>query len=83
MRIQDITKDDIQDFLNSAKDLSDSYIKKMYEQFVQAYRRAEIEKYISYNLMYEVIKPKSNKQTKVVKALNINVQKEFTQFNIY
>lgn len=80
MKIQDITKDDIQDFLNSVKDLSDSYIKKIYEQFVQAYRRAEIKKYISYKHMYEVIKPKSNKQTKVVEALNINVQKEFTQY---
>ena len=80
MKIQDITKDDIQEFLNSIKDLSDSYIKKIYEQFVQAYRRAEIKKYISYNPMYEVIKPKSNKQTKVVEALNINVQKEFTQY---
>lgn len=80
MRIQDITKDDIQDFLNFVKDLSDSYIKKIYEQLVQAYRRAEIKKYISYNPMYEVIKPKSNKQTKVVEALNINVQKEFTQY---
>ena len=80
MKIQDITKDDIQEFLNSIKDLSDSYIKKIYEQFVQAYCRAEIKKYISYNPMYEVIKPKSNKQTKVVEALNINVQKEFTQY---
>ncbi len=42
MKIQDITKDDIQEFLNSVKDLSDSYIKKLYEQFVQAYHRAEI-----------------------------------------
>ena len=75
MKIQDITKDDIQEFLNSIKDF-----KKIYEQFVQAYRRAEIKKYISYNPMYEVIKPKSNKQTKVVEALNINVQKEFTQY---
>ncbi len=80
MKIQDITKDDIQEFLNSVKDLSDSYIKKLYEQFVQAYHRAEIKKYISYNPMYEVIKPKSNKQTKVVEALDINVQKSFTEY---
>lgn len=80
MKIQDITKDDIQEFLNSIKDLSDSYIKKIYEQFVQAYRRAEIKKYISYNPMYEFIKPKSDKQTKLVEALNINVQKTFTQY---
>lgn len=80
MKIQDITKDDIQEFLNSVKDLSDSYIKKLYEQFVQAYHRAEIKKYISYNPMYEVIKPKSNKQTKVVEALDINLQKSFTEY---
>jgi len=80
MKIQDIKKDDIQEFLNSLKYLSDSYIKKIYEQFVQAYRRAEIKKYATYNPMYEVIKPKSNKQTKVVEALEINVQKAFTEY---
>lgn len=80
MKIQDVTKNDIQEFLNSIKDLSDSYIKKLYEQFVQAYRRAEIKKYITYNQMYEVIKPKSDKQTKVVEALDINVQKAFTEY---
>lgn len=80
MKIQDVTKNDIQEFLNSIKDLSDSYIRKLYEQFVQAYRRAEIKKYITYNPMYEVIKPKSDKQTKVVEALDINVQKAFTKY---
>lgn len=80
MKIQDITKDDIQRFLNSIKDLSDSYIKKIYEQFVQAYRRAEIKKYITYNPMYEVIKSKSNKQTKIVEALDINIQKLLTKY---
>lgn len=80
MKIQDVTKNDIQEFLNSIKDLSDSYIKKLYEQFVQAYRRAEIKKYITYNPMYEVIKPKSDKQTRVVEALDINVQKAFTEY---
>ena len=80
MKIQDITKEDIQDFLNSLKHLSDSYIKKIYEQFVQAYHRAEIKKYISYNPMNEVIKPKSDKETKIVEALDINVQKAFTEY---
>lgn len=79
-KIQDITKKNIQDFLNSIKDLSDSYIKKIYEQFVQAYHRAEIKKYISYNPMNEVIKPKSNKDTKIVEALDITVQKAFTEY---
>ena len=78
--IQDITKEDIQNFLNSLKDLSNSYIKKIYEQFVQAYRRAEIKRYTKYNPMYEVVKPKSNKEDKEVKALNIDVQKRFTEY---
>ena len=81
-KVQDITKKDIQDFLNSIKDLSDSYIKKIYEQFVQAYHRAEIKKYISYNPMNEVIKPKSNKDTKIVEALDIGVQKAFTEYSV-
>ena len=80
VNIMEDLKNDIQEFLNSIKDLSDSYIKKLYEQFVQAYRRAEIKKYITYNPMYEVIKPKSDKQTKVVEALDINVQKAFTEY---
>ena len=80
MKIQDISKEDIQDFLNLQKHLSDSYIKKIYEQFVQAYHRAEIKKYISYNPMNEVIKPKSDKQTKIVEALDINVQKAFSEY---
>jgi len=79
-KIQDITKKDIQEFLNSIKDLSDSYIKKIYEQFVQAYQRAEIKKYISYNPMKEVIKPKSEKETKIVEALDLNTQKLFTNY---
>ena len=80
MKIQDISKEDIQDFLNSQKHLSDSYIKKIYEQFVQAYHRAEIKKYISYNPMNEVIKPKSNKETKIVEAIDIDIQKAFTEY---
>jgi len=80
MCIQDITKDDIQNFLNSLKDLSNSYIKKVYEQFVQAYKRSEIKKYIKYNPMNEVVKPKSNKEDKEVKALDIDVQKRFTEY---
>lgn len=30
--------------------------------------------------MHEVIKPKSNKETKIVEALDINVQKAFTEY---
>lgn len=79
-KLQDITKDDIQKFFNSIKYLSDSYIKKIYEQFVQAYKRAEQKRYITDNPMEYVIKPKSDKETKEIEALDINVQKEFTNY---
>lgn len=79
-KLQDITKDDIQKFFNSIKYLSDSYIKKNYEQFVQAYKRAEQKRYITDNPMEYVIKPKSDKETKEIEALDIDVQKEFTNY---
>lgn len=79
-KIQDITKDDIQDYLNSITDLSNSYIKKIFEQFVQAFKRAEIKRYITYNPMNEVVKPKSKKEDKEVEAIDIDVQKRFTEY---
>lgn len=79
-KIQNVTAEEIQDFLNSISNLSDSYIKKIYEQFVQAYERAEIKKYISYNPMKEVTKPKSKIQTKEVEALTIEQQKAFVKY---
>ncbi len=79
-KIQDIKKEEIQEFLNSIKTLSNSYIKKIYEQFVQAYKRAEIKKYIDTNPMYEIIRPISKNQTKEVQALDLDIQKKFTKY---
>ena len=39
-KIEDINSDDIQDYLNSLTDYSNSYIKKLVEQFNQAYKVA-------------------------------------------
>lgn len=75
MNIRDITSDDIQDFLNDNKEYSNSTIKKLYEQFNQAFEYAMRNKYIKDNQMYDVIKPKSIKKDKEVRALTIDEQK--------
>lgn len=80
MKIQDIKKKDIQDFLTSVKNLSDSYIKKIYEQLVQAFNLAEDKKYIAKNLMKDILKPKSIKDVKIVEALELNFQKAFMEY---
>jgi len=59
MNVKDITADDIQDFLNDNKEYSNSTIKKLYEQFNQAFEYAIRNKYIKDNPIHDVIKPKS------------------------
>ncbi len=80
MNIKDITADDIQDFLNDNKEYSNSTIKKLYEQFNQAFEYAIRNKYIKDNPMREVIKPKSIKQDKEVRALTIDEQKKLSDY---
>ena len=81
-KIDEISSDDIQDFLNSKKYLSNSSINKIFDQFKQAYNYAINKGYISKNTMLNVIKPKSNKQTKKVRALTVNEQQQFTNWLI-
>ena len=78
--IKDITSEDIQEFLNNNKDLSNSYIKKLYEQFNQAYEYAFRNKYINENPMDDVIKPTSDKKDKEVRALTITEEKELSDY---
>lgn len=80
MNIRDIKSDDIQDFLNDNKEYSNSTIKKLYEQFNQAFEYAMRNKYIKDNPMYDVIKPKSKKKNKEVRALTIDEQKELNDY---
>lgn len=80
--IEDISSDDIQDYLNTLKDYSNSYIKKIYEQFSQAFIYAMNKGYISRTPMIEVIKPKSNKADKIVRALEVEEQQVFTNYLI-
>lgn len=78
--IDEITCDDIQDYLNTLTDYSNSYIKKIYEQFTQSYNFAMNRGYITKNPLVDVIKPKSKKEDKIVRALETEEQKKFTEY---
>ena len=78
--IAEITENDIQDYLNSLKNYSNSTIKKFYEQLNQSFKVALERDYIEINPMKNVIRPKSNKVDKQVRPLTIEEQEEFTKF---
>lgn len=81
-KIDELTSDEIQDYLNSIKHYSNSYIKKIYEQFTQSFKYAINRNYIYKNPMNEVIRPKSSKKDKIVRALTVEEQKIFTEYLI-
>lgn len=79
-KIEDVTSEDIQTYLNSLKDYSNSYIKKIMEQFTQSYNLAMNKGYIVKNPMVDVIKPRSTKADKEVRALTVEEQQAFTNY---
>lgn len=79
-KIEDITSDEIQLYLNTLINYSNSYIKKIYEQFTQSYQFALNKGYITKNPLVDVIKPKSLKADKVVRALEIEEQQFLTDY---
>ena len=78
--INDITSVEIQNYLNSLKNYSDSTIKKIKEQFSQTFREAINKGYIVKNPMLDVIRPRSTKKRKVVRALEIEEQQKLTDY---
>ena len=81
--INEITSEELQIYLNSLKDrLSNSMIKKAYQQLNQAFKIAMNKGYIMQNPMTNVIKPKSNKEDKIVRALTVEEQQQFTNWLI-
>lgn len=78
--ITDISSSDIQNYFNTLKNYSNSTIKKITEQFSQAFELAMNRGYLFRNPMYDVIKPKSNKEKKVVRALEIEEQQVLTDY---
>lgn len=78
--IDEITSDEIQAYLNSIKHLSNSSISKEYQQFNQAFTAAVNKGYLTRNPMTDVIKPKSLKEDKDVRALTVEEQQVFTDY---
>ena len=80
--IEEITEEDLQNYLNTLKNYGNSSIKKFYELLSQAFRSAFERDYIMLNPMKNVIRRKSNKRDKKVRALTIEEQEIFTDFLI-
>ena len=78
--IEDITSDEIQAYLNSLRNYSQSTISKEKDQFAQAFKYALNKGYILENPMIEVIEPKSDKPPKIVRALEIEEQQMLTNY---
>ena len=79
--IEDIKSEEIQAFLNEmSKTYSNSSIKKFSEQFGQAFKYAFNKGYISKNPMIEVIRPKSVKKDKDVRAMTVDEESKFINY---
>lgn len=80
--IDTIKPAELQEYLNSLKHLSNSMIEKAYQQLNQAFTTAINKGYITQNPMINVIRPKSYKEDKVVRALTVEEQQKFTNLLI-
>lgn len=74
---KNITSDDIQQYLCTLKNYSNSVIKKVYEQFNQAYKYLESIRKIDVNPMNGVYRPQSLQKEKEIRALSIEEEKLF------
>lgn len=78
--IEEITSDEIQSYLNTLTKYSNSTLNKIFEQFKQNYKYAHDKGYIAKNPLIDVIRPKSEKMTKKVRAFELEEQKAFTDY---
>lgn len=78
--IDEVTSDEIQQYLNSLTYLSNSSINKVYQQLNQAFRIAINKGFLMQNPMINVIRPRSLKQDKEVRALTVDEQQAFTEY---
>ena len=78
--VDEITSDELQRYMNSMKHLSNSSISKIYQQLNQAFKIAINKGYIMRNPMINVIRPRSEKDNKVVRALTVDEQQAFTEY---
>ena len=78
--IDEVSTDELQMYLNSLRHYSQNTIKKYIDQLNQAFRYAQNKGYIIQNPMFDIIKPKSNKKKKDVRALEIEEQQMLTDY---
>lgn len=78
--INEVTSEELQEYFNTLTYYSNSYISKIIEQFSQAFRYAMNKGFLFTNPMYDTIVPKSKKQDKVIRALNIEEQQKLTNY---
>ena len=81
--IDDISSVELQNYLNSLRHYSQNTIKKFMDQLNHAFKYAQNKGYIMKNPMFDIIKPKSNKQPREVRALEIEEQQKLTDYLLY
>lgn len=79
-KIDEITSEELQEFLNYHKYLSNSTIDKLYHRLGSTFKIAINKGYIMRNPMINVLKPKSNKEDKEVRALTVEEQQVITDY---
>ena len=79
-RIDKITSDELQEFMNYHKYLSNSSINKLYQQLGTTFKVAINKGYLMRNPMINVLKPKSDKEDRKVRALTVEEQQMFTDY---
>lgn len=79
-RIDKITSEELQEFMNYHKYLSNSSINKLYQQLGTTFKTAINKGYLMRNPMINVLKPKSDKEDKKVRALTLEEQQLFTDY---
>ena len=75
--IQNITKDELQEFFYTLKDYSNSYIGKIFQLVKLTFDEAIKDELIIKNPILNVVKPKSNKTDKKVEALTLEQHQRF------
>lgn len=79
-KIDEITSEELQEFMNYHKYLSNSTIDKLYHLLGSTFKNAINKGYLTRNPMVNVLKPKSNKIDKEVRALTFEEQQLITDF---
>ena len=78
--IDDVSTDELQMYLNSLRHYSQNTIKKYLDQLNQAFKYAQNKGYIIQNPMFDIIRPKSFKKKKEIRALEIEEQQILTDY---